>query len=118
MPKDPSLLRPQKSSSRSSPKLIFDWEEWLPYLADKEASDEERRAMIDAVWIVVMAFADLEWEIRGRDGSEKDSCGQVLDLKAVLEAAVLNSREMSPEKAQKPTDHCSMPPPCGEEDAA
>ena len=122
MPKDPPQLRPQEPSRPSSPKLIFDWEDWLPYLLDTDidegASDEDKRAMIEAVWSIVMGFMDLEWEVQGRAGFDQKTCGQVLDLKAVLEAAVLNLRDISPDKAQTPTDQCLMPPPCEEEDAA
>ena len=64
---------------------------------DAGVSDEDKRAMIEAVWSIVMGFMDLNWEVSGREGAGEKSCGQVLDLKAVLEAAVLNSGDMSPE---------------------
>ncbi len=82
-------------------KLIFKWEDWLPYLAAEEATDDEKRAMIEAVWSIVVAFVDLGWEV---DGSSEKSCGQVLDLKAALEAAVLHSDEVSDDTSDGPAN--------------
>lgn len=86
-PDPPPLPTPQATENS---KLIFKWEDWLPYLAAEDATDEEKREMIEAVWSIVMAFSDLKWEVGALGETDKISCGQVLDLKAALEAAVLN----------------------------
>lgn len=68
------------------PTLSCDWEEWSDYLAEVDAPDDCKRQMIETLWAIVVEFHDLRWDIV--DGK---SCGQDLDLKSALEAAVLNS---------------------------
>ena len=90
-PKPPPVTLEPPPKDR--PELIFDWRDWLPYLADEDASDAEKRAMIMTVWEIVMSFADLGWEVReGLNPGEK-TCGQVFDLRAALAAAVLHSED-------------------------
>ena len=69
------------------PSLSHNWEEWLPYLEDSDETPEQKRELIEALWTIVLCFVDLGWDVS--DGSE--TCGETLDLKAALEAAVLNS---------------------------
>ena len=72
-------------------ELIFEWADWLPYLADTEASEDEKREMIETVWAIVMSFADLGWEVRGDLKPGEKTCGKVIDLKAALASAMLHS---------------------------
>jgi hypothetical protein len=96
-----TLDSPPPLPEPSPPVLRFDWRDWLPYFEDETISEAEKRALIETIWSIVIGFVDLGWsiapaldvsalEISGvREGSE--NCGQTLDLKAVLEAAVVRS---------------------------
>jgi hypothetical protein len=79
-----SIAPPPNTETR--PAITCDWEEWREFLEHVDASDEDKRHMIEMVFAIVVAFVDLGWEI-----GSKDSCGQNLDLKAALTTAVLNS---------------------------
>ncbi len=91
MPKDTS---PQTPAERPPPKLIFTWEDWLPHLADTDATEEEKKALIEALWSIVIAFVDLGWEVGGDTEaphkSGEKTCGQTTDIKTALAAAVID----------------------------
>ena len=76
--------------TKTRPAITCDWEEWRAYLDHVEASDEDKRQMIETLWSIVVAFVDLGWDVTD---AGKETCGQAFDLKTALEAAVLNSRE-------------------------
>ncbi|KIC51054.1 hypothetical protein [Tateyamaria sp. ANG-S1] len=65
----------------------FNWMDWLPYLEDEAANDAQKRELIEALWSIILAFVDLGWDIN----STPETCGETIDLKAALEAAVLSS---------------------------
>lgn len=71
------------------PLLRFDWEEWLPYLEECEASLDEKRQLIETLGSIVIAFVDHGWDVRPHLAQE--TSGQVIDLADVLRRAVLNS---------------------------
>lgn len=81
----PTQIITQHNSSQ--PKLQFNWEDWLPYLEDSTASPEQKRALIEALGSIVQSFVDLGW------GLTTETCGESFDLKAALEAAVVNSEK-------------------------
>ena len=74
--------------------LQFDWQEWLPFVEESDLTDDKKREMIEALWSIVIAFVDLGWDV---SDAPQESSGQTLDLKAALEAAVLNSKEQERE---------------------
>lgn len=74
------------------PSLHLNWEDWLPYLDDTEASDADKRQLIETLWAIMMGFADLGWELSDGTAPAKSS-GQVANLTAVLRSAVLYSEE-------------------------
>lgn len=77
------------------PSLHLDWEDWMSEFEDCDATDAERRQMIETLWQIVISFVDLGWDI---SPNPKNS-GQVLDLHAALSAAVLHSKDAEhPEK--------------------
>ena len=69
------------------PSIRLDWRDWLPYLEDSEASEAEKRLIIETVWDIAMGFVDLGFDL---DVAEESS-GQSFDLTAALHAAVLYS---------------------------
>lgn len=77
------------------PSIHLNWEDWLPYLAECSASDEEKRLLIETLWTIMIAFADLKWHIL----PDEEISGQSLDLTAALRAAVLQS-DITPAKEE------------------
>jgi len=75
--------------------LHLNWEDWLPYFEDADLTVTEKREMIETLWSIVIAFVDLGWDIS--DAPQKTG-GQVLDLRAALTAAVVNSKEQEKEE--------------------
>lgn len=78
----------------TKPTLHFDWKEWLPFVEDSDLTDDQKRKMIEALWSIIIAFVDLGWDI---SDAAQETGGQSLDLRAALEAAVLNSKEQERE---------------------
>lgn len=76
------------------PSTHLDWEEWLPYIAHSDASDEEKRKVIEAIWSLAFAFVDLGWEIN----DTQENSGQSLDLITALQAAVVQSESQQKEE--------------------
>ncbi|MDJ0825703.1 MAG: hypothetical protein QNJ16_09385 [Rhodobacter sp.] len=79
--------RPIDKPAQVALALRFDWEDWLPFLAGSDLSDDQKREFIESLWAIVMGFVDLGFHLN----PTAEICGEVIDLKAVLEAAVLNS---------------------------
>ena len=85
---------PPPSTQDIKPTLQFDWQEWLPYVEDSDLTDDQKREMIETLWSIAIAFVDLGWDVAD---APQETSGQILDLKAALEAAVLNSNEQERE---------------------
>lgn len=58
------------------PKVQFDWQEWLPYIAEADLAEAEKQHMIETLWTIVLAFVDLGWDV----SADPDG----LDLAALL----------------------------------
>jgi len=81
--------------------LRFDWQDWLPYFEDEAIPETQKRVLIETMWSIVIGFVDLGWSItpiveaeaidESCVGKGAQTCGQTIDLKAVLEAAVIRS---------------------------
>jgi len=67
--------------------IRFDWRDWEQYLENSDLPDDKKREFIETLWAIVMGFVDLGYGLN----PAQEICGEVIDLKAVLEAAVLNS---------------------------
>jgi hypothetical protein len=63
------------------------WEEWLPYFEDIEASEAEKKELIETLWTIILAFVDLGWNAESRCGNEQQSA----DVPALLAASMLYS---------------------------
>lgn len=94
MTKKPNPPAPPAVAERPAPKVHFDWQDWLPYVAHADSSEAEKRELIETLWTIVISFVDLGWEVSEDSaiGGDKESCGQNIDLTAALRAAVLNSQ--------------------------
>lgn len=60
---------------------------WLPYIEDSDLPDEKKQEFIESLWAIVISCVDLGFGLN----PTQEICGEVIDLKAVLEATVLNS---------------------------
>jgi len=87
--KDDTLPRPptHQTVPAKPMALRFDWQDWLPYLEKSDVPDDQKRDFIEALWAIVLGFVDLGFDLN----PTADICGEPLDLKAVLEAAVVHS---------------------------
>ena len=80
------------------PQVHFDWQDWLPYVATCDGTDAQKRALIEAVWAIVLTFVDHGWEVGTKPGAGKKTCGQDIDLTTALMAAVVDSEKSKTEK--------------------
>lgn len=80
--RSPPPLRPTPPP-RTAPVLRFDWRDWLPYLEEEDIPEEQKREMIENLWLIVVAFVDFGWSVK----SETQENEEHLDLKAILTAA-------------------------------
>ena len=87
---------PPTPPPKTRPSLRFDWEEWLPYLANSDLDDKHKRDMIITLNAIVEAFIDMRWHI----SAEQNTSGPSLDLRAVLEAAVVHSNNTQNQKEE------------------
>ncbi len=69
--------------------VSFDWAEWLPYIAEMDATEAEKRQLIETLWSIILGFVDLGFTVK----SPPKTRGQVPDLRADLARAVLYSTE-------------------------
>lgn len=105
-PQPPPACHPTEhahsSSTSTRPKLHLDIEEWLPYLDDPDASDEEKHQLIDTLWGIVLSFVDLHWTIETKPACSSnlppETGARSIDLTRALHAAVVHLDE--PEKEE------------------
>lgn len=74
---------------RAPPKVRFDWQDWLPFIAASDAPEAKKRELIETYWAIILTFVDLGWEVGAPTSSREETSGQVLDLTAALRAAVV-----------------------------
>jgi len=77
---------PDRPAHRA-PALYFNWEDWLQYFEDVDAPLEVKREWIETLWAIHVSAVDLGFGLT----ATQQICGEVIDLKAVLEAAVVKS---------------------------
>ena len=85
-------MKEEKTSNKpTGPMAIrFDIEDWMPYLIDSDLTYEQKVRLVRTLWETVLGFVDLGFYLN----PTQEICGEVIDLKAVLEAAVLNSEHL------------------------
>jgi len=84
---------PPTSPTPPSRQVAFDWRDWLPYLADADIPNADKQAMIEALWSIIQAFVDLGFEVKSPDELSAQTCGEAIDLKAALAAAMVSSSD-------------------------
>lgn len=81
---------PPTETPPSYPALQMNWQDFLPLMEDDDIPEDQKRAFIEALWSIVIAFVDLGWNV----APAKEICGQNFDLTAALRAAMLNSNDI------------------------
>ncbi len=84
-----------KSSKKpipSPPGIRFDWRDWLHFFEDDDSPIEEKKELIETLFVTVMGFVDLGYELN----PSVEFCGEVIDLTAILQAHVLDSDKSKP----------------------
>ena len=101
-PTRPPTDNPCASSPSTRPTLHLDVEEWLPYLDDPDATYDEKIALIETLWGIVLSFVDIGWTIGTEHGRGSnlppDTSACSIDLTRALRAAVVQLDE--PEKEE------------------
>lgn len=99
---DPAEHTVACTSKRTSVHL--DVEEWLPYLEDPDATDDEKRALIETLWGIVLSFVDLGWDITTETGASSklppDKTAPSIDLTQALHDAVVRSDNHQKQKEE------------------
>lgn len=76
--------------AKPKPSLYLNWEDWLPFFENPDVPLADKRSQIEALWTIVMCFADADYDILGPDDfAAQETSGQVVDLTAVMHAAVV-----------------------------
>lgn len=74
--------------------LEIDYAMYDEYLADADISDEERRAVLEALWSIIVSFVDLGWEVH----PVSETCGKSAesdDHRPQQSADVISSKAIS-----------------------
>lgn len=83
--------------NRSRAAVEIDYEYYQKFLDDPNATEEEKVALIDALWSICVAFVDLGYGIHPvqQASEQKNKSGQisVLDLADVIKSAPSPKRE-------------------------
>jgi hypothetical protein len=90
-----TIPTPQTATHHATSQVAFDWQDWLPHIVDSDIPDDQKQAFIEALWSIVLAFVDLGFDVK----SPQETCGESIDLKAALAAAMLNSSKLEEEDA-------------------
>ncbi|MFQ3244100.1 MAG: hypothetical protein ACI9SP_000725 [Arenicella sp.] len=84
-----------KSDDRPWPTLTIDYELYEKMLEESDASNEEKRNFIDAIWAVTVAFASLRFGVH----PVQQICeGGDLELSRKISTHLLDSMDTSPAK--------------------
>ena len=76
------------------PKLTLDLEVYRPYLDDADIPDEDKQALLESLWTVIVSFVRLGWGIDAVSDAVKDretACGQFAQNEA---GSPVSSRSM------------------------
>lgn len=83
----PNNKPPPNDKQPSQPKasFAFHWQDWIAYLEDVEATDEQKRELIETLWSIILVFVDLGWDMK----YEVDKSDDTYQLSKALKDAVI-----------------------------
>ena len=82
--------------------LTLDLEHYQTYLDDPHISDDDKRALIKALWRIIITFVDLGFGIHPAQHPYAESCGQVdpvQDPASLSEIAALDASHMTTDRS-------------------
>ncbi|NDW06476.1 hypothetical protein [Jiella pacifica] len=75
------LLAAQAAPPHAQPSLTIDWQLYAAYLDESDASDEEKQALIESLFSIILGFVDLGFRLNplqhGADG-DGDALPQII----------------------------------------
>ena len=80
------MCRP-KDATASTPTLSIDWDAYLPLFEDEDIPEEQKRALIETLWSIMVAFVDLGFGIHPLNAA----CGKSDEELAQAIASVVSS---------------------------
>lgn len=82
----PAVETPVFKTPVFTPTLGIDWEFYQEYLKTSDLSETDKRALIETLWLVVMAFVDLGFGTHPVQQVGSPDCGQKQDLAKFIAA--------------------------------
>jgi len=86
-------IPPEFNPETAPPSLTIDWDAYLPFFEDEDISEEDKHALIEALWSITVSFVDLGFGVH----PVQQVCGQDQEDLALMVADVLSSDD-------RPTD--------------
>lgn len=108
----PLVQAPQEVTSQSlrsktipDPKRPFDWRDWLGYWEHLDCSDDQKREVIEAYWLIMVEFMKIKYGL-DVSGSKPnvDKLAPGLDLTTRHRTAMVQSKTSQTKNAQKEKD--------------
>lgn len=81
-------------------RLLINWRRYEAYLTDSDFTDEDKEAVITGLMELMIAFVDLQWDVRSLD----DACEQVGENRIILPDDLLESNPEQPENQKHHAD--------------
>ena len=69
--------------------LTLDAERYQRYLDEADLTEEQKRQFFEALWVVIVSFVDLGFEVR-----PANSCGEISETEALRKLAAKNVVEL------------------------
>lgn len=58
--------------SKTPPQLTIDWDAYGQYLEESDLSDDQKIALIETLWSIVVSFVDLGFGVGNAENSDGD----------------------------------------------
>ncbi|NVK47621.1 MAG: hypothetical protein HWE33_15100 [Rhodobacteraceae bacterium] len=88
------------SPPNTKPRLTIDWDAYLPFFEGSDIPEEQKRALIEALWSIVISFVDLDFEL---GGTLAQACGQEVSLSPPISPDVVNSEHTQQHQERRPS---------------
>lgn len=108
-PNDPITPLEDNADDPDRPSVLqLDWERYGRYLEDSDLSDDDKKALIETLWSIMVAFVDLGFRVP----PPPESCGEVDPLAAIAEQALENVIEYDEPQKKSDKDAGGLPAAC------
>lgn len=86
-------LPPEFNPETAPPSLTIDWDAYLPFFEDENISEEDKHALIEALWSITVSFVDLGFGVH----PVQQVCGQDQEGLALMIADVVSLKDQQNE---------------------